>query len=222
MLDRRCAFRNRTNSRPKSPISNRKGRKVRKGRKGRPNQGNDQEQTKQRTFGLYPNPRFPLRSWRSLRLDTGATYGNRRLWITFLRRFWGVFLGGFWDATGPGARVRGVFSAEGVLLVRWASANFDFFRGFFLFLARFLPVFVPYFALFPSMSWAYLYVNNFFPVSLAWELHSLHRRDRRGRRERRESGEKARRQTAQPSTQPRRGPTTNKDPEGPFLTWGGR
>jgi hypothetical protein len=35
------------------------------------------------------------------------------------------------------------------------------FSGFFLFLVRFLPVFVPNFALFPSMSCAYLYVHNF-------------------------------------------------------------
>jgi hypothetical protein len=93
-----------------------------------------------------------------------------------LRRFSGVFLGAFLEATGPGASVRGVFSAEGVPLVRWASGNFDFFRGFFTLLDRFLPVFVPFFALFSSMPCAYLYVNNFFPVSLAWELHSLHRR----------------------------------------------
>jgi len=99
-------------SRPIS-ISNRKGRKV---RKGRPNQGNDQEQTKQRTFGLYPNPRFPLRAWRTLRS-----------------------------------------------------------------------------ILFPSMPCAYHYVSNFFPVSLAWELHSLQRGDR---------GERS--------------------PKGPFFTWGER
>jgi hypothetical protein len=48
------------------------------------------------------------------------------------------------------------------------------------------------------MSWAYLYVNNFFPASLAWELRSLHRRDRRARRERRKWGNG---ETAQPSTQ---------------------
>ena len=71
--------------------------------------------------------------------------------------------------------------ADGVLLVRWASANFDFFRGFFAFLVRFLPVFVPFFALFPSMPCAYLYVNNFFPASLAWDLRSLQRRERRER-----------------------------------------
>ena len=70
-------------------------------------------------------------------------------------------MGDFLEPTGPGAGVRGLFSAEGVLLVRWASANFDFFRGFFLFLVRFLPVFRPYFALFPSMPCAYLYVHNF-------------------------------------------------------------
>ena len=70
-------------------------------------------------------------------------------------------MGDFWEATGPGASARGLFSADGVLLVRWASGNFDFFRGFFVFLARFLPVFVPFFALFPSMSCTYLYVHNF-------------------------------------------------------------
>ena len=79
-------------------------------------------------------------------------------------------MGDFWEATGLGASARADFSAKGVLLVRWASGNFDFFRGFFLFLDRFLPVFVPYFALFPSMPCAYLYVNNFFPVSLAWNV----------------------------------------------------
>jgi hypothetical protein len=71
-------------------------------------------------------------------------------------------LGDFLEVTGPGAGVRADFSAEGVLLVRWASANSDFFGCFFAFLARFLPVFRPYFALFPSMSCAYLYVSNFF------------------------------------------------------------
>ena len=91
-------------------------------------------------------------------------------------------MGGFLGPIGPGASVRGDFSAEGVLLVRWVSANFDFFRGFFTFLVRFLPVFRPYFALFPSMPCAYLYVSNFFPVSLAWDLRSLQRRDRRERR----------------------------------------
>jgi hypothetical protein len=90
-----------------------------------------------------------------------ATYERGRLWITFLREFGGRFSGDFWEPTGPGASVRGVFSADGVLLVRWASANFDFFRGFFTFLDRFLPVFRPYFALFSSMSCAYLYVHNF-------------------------------------------------------------
>jgi len=68
-------------------------------------------------------------------------------------------------------------------LVRWASADLGPFSTFFTFLDRFLPVFGPYFALFPSMSCAYLYVNNFFPASLAWELHSLQRRERRERRE---------------------------------------
>jgi hypothetical protein len=57
-------------------------------------------------------------------------------------------------------------------------------------LVRFLPVFGPFFALFPSMSCAYLYVNNYFSAPLAWKLHSLQRRDRGERRERRESGER--------------------------------
>ena len=61
------------------------------------------------------------------------TYKRGRLWIKFLREFWGRFLGGFLETIGPGARVRGFFSADGVLLARWASANFDFFGGFFAF-----------------------------------------------------------------------------------------
>ena len=96
-----------------------------------------------------------------------STYGDRRLWITFLRRFWVVFWGGFLEPIGPGASARADFSADGVLLVRWASANFDFFRGFFAFLVRFLPVFVPFFALFPSMPCAYLYVHNFPPTRVS-------------------------------------------------------
>jgi len=70
-------------------------------------------------------------------------------------------LGGFLEPIGPGASVRGDFSADGVLLVRWASANLVPFSTFFTFFDRFLPVFRPYFALFPSMSCAYLYVHNF-------------------------------------------------------------
>ena len=46
-------------------------------------------------------------------------------------------------------------------MVRWASANLVLFSTFFAFFDRFLPVFVPFFALFPSMSCAYLYVHNF-------------------------------------------------------------
>jgi hypothetical protein len=69
-----------------------------------------------------------------------------------------------------------------VLLVRWASANFDFFRGFFLFLGRFLPVFVPFFALFSSMSCAYLYVNNYFSVTLAWNVLTSNRKGRKARK----------------------------------------
>ena len=130
----------------------------------------------------------------------GSTYARPRLWITFWREFWRVFSGDFWEPTGPGASVRGVFSADGVLLVRWASADLVPFSTFFAFLARFLPVFAPYFALFPSMPCAYLYVNNYFSVSLARDLHSLQRRGRRARRERRRLG-KGDGETARPSTQ---------------------
>jgi hypothetical protein len=91
-------------------------------------------------------------------------------------------LGGFLEPIGPGAGARGLFSADGVLLVRWASGNFDFFRGFFTFLVRFLPVFRPYFALFPSMSCAYHYVNNFFSVSLAWNVLTSNRKGRKARK----------------------------------------
>jgi len=90
-----------------------------------------------------------------------STYGRRRLWITFWRRFSGVFLGDFLEPIGPGAGARADFSADGVLLVRWASADLGPFSTFFAFLDRFLPVFGPFFALFPSMSCAYLYVHNF-------------------------------------------------------------
>ena len=72
-------------------------------------------------------------------------------------------MGDFLRATGPGAGVRGDFSTDGVPLVRWASADLGPFSTFFAFLARFLPVFRPYLALFPSMSCAYLYVHNFPP-----------------------------------------------------------
>ena len=109
----------------------------------------------------FPSFSRPLRSWRTLRLRTGVTYKRPRLWITFLRRFWGVFLGDFWEASGPGARVRGDFSADGVLLARWASGFLPFFAPFLRVLGRFLPVFRPNFALFPSMPCTYLYVHNF-------------------------------------------------------------
>jgi len=89
--------------------------------------------------------------------------GNRRLWITFWSQFGGVFSGDFLGPTGLGAGVRGDFSPKDPRMVRWASADFDFFRGFFAFLGRFLPVLGPYFALFPSMLYAYLYVHNFRP-----------------------------------------------------------
>ena len=104
----------------------------------------------------------PVGGGRALRFNPPpSTYARQELWITFWREFWGVFLGDFWEPIGPGAGARADFSADGVLLVRWASANFDFFGAFFTFFDRFLPVFVPYFALFPSMSCAYLYVHNF-------------------------------------------------------------
>jgi len=126
-------------------------------------------------FGAIPS-RFTRRPiTRSEMPKARAAFARQRLWITFLGEFSGVFSGDFWEATGPGASARADFSADGVLLVRWASGNFDFFRGFFLFLVRFLPVFVPYFALFPSMPCAYLYVNNYFSVPLAWDLRSLQR-----------------------------------------------
>jgi hypothetical protein len=90
-----------------------------------------------------------------------STYINRRLWITFWSQFGGVFWGGFWEPTGLGAGVRGDFSTDARPMVRWASANLVPFSTFFAFLDRFLPVFGPYFALFPSMPCAYLYVHNF-------------------------------------------------------------
>ena len=129
-------------------------------------------------------------------------------------------MGSFLEPIGPGASAGGDFSADGVLLVRRASGNFDFFRGFFTFLVRFLPVFVPNFALFPSMSCTCLYVHNFrrthvsrfgrenlaFDKETAEETRNalsgrgltaepcFQRRDRRARRERRRLG-KGKRQT---------------------------
>ena len=70
-------------------------------------------------------------------------------------------MGDFGEATGLGAGARADFSADGVLLVRWASGFLPFFTPFLHVFDRFLPVFVPYFALFASMPCAYLYVNNF-------------------------------------------------------------
>jgi len=70
-------------------------------------------------------------------------------------------LGDFGRPTGPGAGVRGDFSPKHPRMLRWASADLGPFSAFFAFLARLLPVFGPYFALFPSMSCAYLYVHNF-------------------------------------------------------------
>ena len=79
------------------------------------------------------------------------------------------------EATGPGASVRGDFSADGVLLVRWASADFATFCRFLQVFDRLLGAFCGHWVLFASMTCAYLYVNNFSPACLAWELHSLHR-----------------------------------------------
>jgi len=137
---------------------------------------------------------------RAVTFGTADVYDRRRLWITFLRRFWGGFWGGFLEPTGPGASARGDFSPKDPRMLRWASADLVPFSTFFAFLARFLPVFAPYFALFPSMPCAYLYVNNYFSVSLARDLHSLQRRGRRARRERRRLG-KGDGETARPSTQ---------------------
>jgi hypothetical protein len=98
-------------------------------------------------------------------------------------------------------------------------------------LVRFLPVFGPYFALFSSMSCACLYVNNFFPASLAWELPSLQRSPEGpfltwgGRRERPPpKGSKGNRDAAgkrRKAGMEERRNNAERSPEGPFLTWGG-
>ena len=124
------------------------------------------------------------------------------------------------EPIGPGASARADFSADGVLLVRWASANFDFFRGFFLFLDRFLPVFVPYFALFSSMPCAYLYVNNFFSVSLAWDLHSLQRRARGERREQLIPGERRNGENGTAFNAAPKGSNNEQGPRGPLSYMG--
>ena len=103
----------------------------------------------------------------------GGCRARRRLWITFWSQFSGVFLGGFLKPTGLGASVRGDFSPKDPRMVRWASADLGPFSTFFAFFDRFLPVFGAYFALFPSMPCAYLYVSNFFSARLAWKLRSL-------------------------------------------------
>jgi len=133
---------------------------------------------------LFPPLGRSLRALRTLRLRHAFTYERPRLWITFWREFWGVFWGDFLEPIGPGASVQGDFSADGVPLVRWASADFATFCSF---LRGFWPVlgaFCGHWALFASMSCAYLYVNNYFSASLAWDLRSLHRRERGERRER--------------------------------------
>ena len=70
-------------------------------------------------------------------------------------------MGDFLRATGLGGGVRWDFSPKHPRMSRWASADLGSFSTFFAFLDRFLPVFGPYFALFSSMSCAYLYVHNF-------------------------------------------------------------
>ena len=73
------------------------------------------------------------------------------------------------------------------------KCEFALFCSFLRVFGRFLPAFCGNLVLFASMPCAYLYVNNFFPASLAWELRSLQR-------------------------SPAEGPCG----KGPFLTWGGR
>ena len=51
-------------------------------------------------------------------------------------------MGGFLEPVGPGAGVRGFFSAEGVPWVRWASANLQLFAVFCGFFAGFCRLFV--------------------------------------------------------------------------------
>ena len=89
-----------------------------------------------------------------------ATYGNRRLWITFWRRFWGWILGDFWEVTGPGGSARAVFSPKSPEC-QDGQARICTFLQFF---AGFWPVlgaFYGDFGLLASMSCAYLYVHNF-------------------------------------------------------------
>jgi hypothetical protein len=76
----------------------------------------------------------------------------------------------------------GVFSLKHPRMLRWASADLVPFSTFFTFLDRFLPVFVPYFALFPSMPCAYLYVNNFFSARLARNVLTSNRKGRQARK----------------------------------------
>jgi len=130
----------------------------------------------------------------------------------------GVFLGDFLEPIGPGASVRGLFSADGVLLVRWASGFLPFFAPFLRFFDRFLGAFCGHWALFASMSCAYLYVNNYFSAPLAWNVLTSNRKGRQERKGRTEERQTARHEaqtnprtqrggngetakTAQPSTQ---------------------
>ena len=91
-------------------------------------------------------------------------------------------MGGFSEPTGPGAGARGDFSADGVLLVRWASADFATFCRFLQVFDRLLGAFCGHRGLFASMSCACLYVNNFFSASLAWDLLTSNRKGRKARK----------------------------------------
>jgi len=119
-------------------VSNRKGRQERKGKRG---VGKGQTARRLLIVCLWSFPWFgrSLRSWRSLRLDAGATYGNRRLWITFWSQFGGVFLGDFWKATGPGAGIRECDGRGGN--VKMGKREFALFCSFFAGIDRFLPAF---------------------------------------------------------------------------------
>jgi len=96
--------------------------------------------------------------------------------ITFWREFGGVFLGDFLEPTGLGASAGGDFPPKHPRMVRWASADLVLFSTFFAFFDRFLPVFVPYFALFSSMPCAYLYVHDFPRTHVTLLRQGFHRR----------------------------------------------
>ena len=72
-----------------------------------------------------------------------------------------MIFGRFWGGHRPWRWRPGGFFTAGLARGRKESLGFCVFSTFFAFLARFLPVFGPHFALFSSMSCAYLYVHNF-------------------------------------------------------------